>query len=84
MGSIPTAGIGLGTIFGSRKQAIAAPAGLPLASHWLGSGEEPFRSRRNCPKYLADGLEATDIRFLGAARDFVEPAHRGRLQTRFG
>jgi hypothetical protein len=43
-----------------------------------------FCSRRNCPKYLADGLEVRDISFLSATRDFVEPAHRGRLQTRFG
>ena len=38
---------------------------------------------RNCPKYLADGLEVGHIPFLGAACDLVEPAHRGRLQTRF-
>src|SRR5271165_2945562 len=45
---------------------------------------ESFCSRRNCPKYLADGLEVGDIPFLGAACDLVEPADRGRLQTRFG
>jgi hypothetical protein len=43
-----------------------------------------FGSRRNCPKYLADGLEVGDIPFLGAACDLVEPADRVRLQTRFG
>src|SRR5262249_60004019 len=45
---------------------------------------ESFCSRRNCPKYLADGLEVGHIPFLGATCDLVEPAHRGRLQTRFG
>jgi hypothetical protein len=40
--------------------------------------------RRNCPKYLADGLEVGDIPFLGATCDLVKPARRGLLQTRFG
>jgi hypothetical protein len=48
------------------------------------AGEPSFCSRRDCPKYLADGLEVGDIPFLGATRDLVEPAHDGRLQTGFG
>jgi hypothetical protein len=40
--------------------------------------------RGNRPKYVADGLEVADIPFVGAVSDLVEPAHRGRLQIRFG
>src|SRR5262245_29807209 len=54
-------------------------------------GRRPLRLRwgslcsgRTCSKYLADGPQIGDIAFLGSACDLVEPAHRGRLETRFG
>jgi hypothetical protein len=55
------------------------PRTSPLPPLW-----ESLGSRRNCPKYLADGPEVGDIPVLSTACDLVEPAHRGRLQTWFG
>jgi hypothetical protein len=48
------------------------------------TGSESFCSRGDCPKYLADGPEISEISFLGTARDLVEPAHCVRIQARFG
>src|SRR5947207_2046127 len=40
-------------------------------------------SGANRSKYLANGLKVCDVSILSAARDFVQPAHGRRLQTRF-
>jgi hypothetical protein len=83
--SIPTAGIWLKPIIGALKLLklrSAGGAGIGVALREI--GWQSFCSRRKCPKYVANGLEVGDIAFLSAARHFVEPAHRGRFETRFG